>query len=58
MGDAPASLDLTLHVDPTDRKGTIEAEIEKEIGGVTVDVDAQVDQDGKTSVTVGVKIPI
>jgi hypothetical protein len=58
MADAPASLDLTLHVDPTGGKATVEAEIEKEIGhGVELDADVQVDQDGKPTVTAGVKIP-
>ena len=59
MADAPASIDLTLHADPTDAKASIEVEIEKELaGGVTVEAEVQVDQDGKPTITFGVKIPI
>lgn len=58
MSPKDGSLDLTLHVDPTDGKATVEAEIAKEIAhGVELDADVQVDQDGKPTVTVGVKIP-
>lgn len=58
MADTPASLDLTLHVDPSNGKATVEAEIEKDIaGGIALDADVQVDQDGHSTVTVGVKIP-
>ena len=55
----PAEIDLTLHGDPADSKANVELEIEKEIGaGVALDVEAQVDQNGKPTVTIGVKIPI
>ena len=51
-------IDLTLHVDPTTGKPSGEVEIEKDLGaGLKIDVDAQVDQDGKPTVTIGVKIP-
>jgi hypothetical protein len=55
----PGDLDLTMHVDPKGGKVSVEAEIEKEIGGgVQLDVDAQVDESGKPTVTIGIKIPI
>ena len=57
--EKPAELDLNLHLDPTSGKATVEAEIEKEIGrGVELDAEVQVDQDGKPTITIGLKIPI
>jgi hypothetical protein len=58
MAGAP-TLDLSLHVDPTSGQASVEAEIEKEVvAGVALEVDAHVDQDGKATITVGVKIPL
>jgi hypothetical protein len=51
-------VDLTLHVDPTTGKPSGEVDVSKEIAnGVAVEVDVEVDQDGKPTATIGVKIP-
>lgn len=57
--EVASEVDLILHVDPTTGKPSGEVDVSKEIAdGVAVEVDVQVDQDGKPTVTIGVEIPL
>jgi hypothetical protein len=52
-------IDLNLKIsDVGSEQQTLDAEIATKIAGIELDVDAELDRDGKPTVTIGIKIPI
>ena len=52
-------VDLNLKIsDVGSEQQTLDAEIATKIAGVELDVDAHLDQNGKPTVSIGIKIPI